>query len=176
MATISIHHPATNSTFVFPLSSPPSTLKGNPTSLPYSQSLPQNSIYPKRTIFSSQGSPISTSPSLKQIPTPLRITHPNPQLSHLPQHPDYITNLLLMNPNLILHSQQPPLPPENCPITTLLLLLLTYLPHIEVVSSQRPSFDFIIASPTGKAMELIWKCLMEPHWHHFCWFGFNFSG
>ena len=36
-------------------------------------------------------------------------------------------------------------------------------------------FVFLLEIPTGKSLEVIHKCLMEPHQHIFFWLGFDFS-
>ena len=74
----------------------------------------------------------------------------------------------------MLHPPLPPLSPEFFPLPLILPLILHSLNHLEISPSPR-IFDFYVATPAGQAMEVMCECLMVPHQHHFCCFGFYFS-
>ena len=67
-------------------------------------------------------------------------THHHHAFTQLHQTPEYIALLPIIPPYLILHLTQTPLPPDNFILLPLLILLLAYFPHTDIVPSPRPIF------------------------------------
>ena len=109
----------------------------NPNKPPIIPSSSPKANFSIRTIFSTQYSQRYTRPSLTEISSLHRKTHPHTQFPQLLHHSDYVPHLPMIPPHLIICPLQSTFPPKTLPLPPLLLIPLPYLPQIDIALYRR---------------------------------------